>query len=819
MLENSTATSAELSIGQGLKKQSDTVWAHADSSQLAAEGGVSEAASTAAPKEPGSCGMGVPPGASPSSLQEDPKPVFSARKAKAFVSLLIHLPSVAATMALLGLYIAAIPWAPPGPSSSVLSALQFAAKVHESLIVTSITSIVFHRLRYELMSARGISFGLLAASFQLGSLGYLASPEFWATTNWRTRIGSYQLHTVLLIVASAVLVLACGPSSAIAIIPQSGLWPVPGLATQQDPRDGDTAVLGEAYIGAEYSDLYPTLLDFPPGAGQFGTYCNKLSLVPCMAGGWPYIFAYLSGTFVADLTFDLTTATGAGTNLTANISIPATHGARVLSGQAQTWPVDNGPGSPEGANFTRYIFSNTLAYATTPVDFLISAMNWQFDRLQQESLHPSAQLQLGHPLSGPPLAWKQPQVFLQCQQLKLLLTSANSTNASVEFPSGIHPSFNLPLASFLAPLYSECLSSAGCSEGNITFMDWADHIPFPVSASTVSTLDISNATSFGVILGLNVEIEVCIVEAFWTDFSSMVVNTTVAGLPPSTYIGLDATSLQSNSHAANVGQLITMDASLPNSENMLGAQIQFPDPRADPFGLTVGMALAQQCQGYLLCNSFSLALLLADGLARLQAKYDYVFLSTDAGGRPVFLDEYVVNSQSATGPHYSWTPVADTNMIVHAENWTHNASVHSTQLQNTTIFTEIPMTVYEQTYGYRFEGPLTFLAWAVLLSHVAIVSAHVAIVVFGRPWSSSAWSGLGELLALVHHSMPSKLLENTSSGVDKSSTWRLTAAVRETQSGDALEVVLFDERTTGRTASSTINKRTGRLPRPERRYG
>jgi hypothetical protein len=119
-----------------------------------------------------------------------------------------------------------------------LSALQIAAKVHEILILVSLSSMVLHYTRKLMVAPGGISFGLLEAAYQSG-----LSSNPWTIGNWQAlkhlknriktkdaskeagssdKLRAYHLVTLLFIFA--FLALFIGPASAITLLPQLGWW-------------------------------------------------------------------------------------------------------------------------------------------------------------------------------------------------------------------------------------------------------------------------------------------------------------------------------------------------------------------------------------------------------------------------------------------------------------------------------------------------------------------------------------------------------------------------------------------------------------------
>ena len=95
-----------------------------------------------------------------------------------------------------------------------LQSLQYVVKAHEILMTASITDVVLHRIRWDLISA-GVPFGLLSAAYQLSDLSYLKSIEFrrgfWG---YQTRDRSFRrLSLGVLVGLSCFLSVFVGPSS------------------------------------------------------------------------------------------------------------------------------------------------------------------------------------------------------------------------------------------------------------------------------------------------------------------------------------------------------------------------------------------------------------------------------------------------------------------------------------------------------------------------------------------------------------------------------------------------------------------------------
>lgn len=119
-----------------------------------------------------------------------------------------------------------------GTDSVKLGALQFAAKMHELLINSSIAMMLLSLIRYELTVESGLPFGALIAGHRFSELGYFWSLDFWgAVLSYPSRY-SFRRKVFLVagVGAATFLAATAAPSSAIAIMPQLGLWPCCGTS-------------------------------------------------------------------------------------------------------------------------------------------------------------------------------------------------------------------------------------------------------------------------------------------------------------------------------------------------------------------------------------------------------------------------------------------------------------------------------------------------------------------------------------------------------------------------------------------------------------
>jgi hypothetical protein len=110
------------------------------------------------------------------------------------------------------------------------------------------------------------------------------------------------------------------------------------------------------------------------------------------------------------------------------------------------------------------------------------------------------------------------------------------------------------------------------------------------------------------------------------------------------------------------------------------------------------------------------------------------------------------------------------------------------ELQDSSLYTEIPVRMEYFGYGYNMRGPLIKFAFVALLLHSVLALVHVAITLKSRK-SSKSWSRIGDLVALSLNSKPSSLLANTGGGVRRGRTWALRIKV-EADKNDRLSFVV-----------------------------
>jgi hypothetical protein len=204
-----------------------------------------------------------------------------------------------------------------------LNFLQLAAKLHELLILASISALVLHAVQTHLTGRSGLPLGMIANAFELGSAQFLRRKAFWSFL-WQVDPATGKafpyMRFWLLSLFSTILVTLAGPSSAIAVIPTLNYFDV--------PRPFEAPVL-PYYVWNVSTELWPTELTAASlNAPSSGIACNDpdsdADQEICPVGGFDDTYDWAGGLLFAD--------TDTGTN----ISFPDATGAtrRIVSARS-----------------------------------------------------------------------------------------------------------------------------------------------------------------------------------------------------------------------------------------------------------------------------------------------------------------------------------------------------------------------------------------------------------------------------------------------------------------------------------------------------
>lgn len=152
---------------------------------------------------------------------EEPKVAIFKDRRRAGISAVLHGIPLAAVVALITInlrptYIGNVP-------TTVRGAIQFAAKLLETMIQTFLATVFLQWTRHNVLGSKPISLGSFLAPYRITNISYLWSLELWGavTATSRRRLIIQILLTLIII----VLITLVGPSSAILMIPHLSSFP------------------------------------------------------------------------------------------------------------------------------------------------------------------------------------------------------------------------------------------------------------------------------------------------------------------------------------------------------------------------------------------------------------------------------------------------------------------------------------------------------------------------------------------------------------------------------------------------------------------
>ncbi|RDW65733.1 uncharacterized protein DSM5745_09472 [Aspergillus mulundensis] len=170
----------------------------------------------------------------PSDHDEPPKVVITRSIPAALRSCAVHLIPIAVSSTVIafntnGAYLGADLMSPFKSETINLMLFQLAAKAHEIAIVASLSVIVLHCLRHELLFGEGLPLGLLGSGLAFNHLEYFFSKEFYGSLKYVHEAGkTRKLALVLLIMVAGMVATLAGPASATLLVPKSQDWSAGG---------------------------------------------------------------------------------------------------------------------------------------------------------------------------------------------------------------------------------------------------------------------------------------------------------------------------------------------------------------------------------------------------------------------------------------------------------------------------------------------------------------------------------------------------------------------------------------------------------------
>lgn len=209
------------------------------------------------------------------SLREGPKEILQRSWSAAVIRNIIHIVPIGGAITIAYLNIAGFY---VGDSFDGILALQFAAKLHEILIIASLSHIMLFQVRNEVVSNHGLPFGALNSGFQISQPNYLWSLELWGVLTASAFSWCRKIRFLAFVISSITLAASVGPSSAVGMIPRIKWWP-----------DSPTTI----WFNTTEDQIFPAYMS----AHNISKKCANSSALGtwmrCPWNGWQdYIYAY-----------------------------------------------------------------------------------------------------------------------------------------------------------------------------------------------------------------------------------------------------------------------------------------------------------------------------------------------------------------------------------------------------------------------------------------------------------------------------------------------------------------------------------------------
>lgn len=629
-----------------------------------------------------------------------------------------------------------------GQDTEKLAGLQFAAKLHELLMIASLGVIVFTKVRQELVSIRGLPYGAVFAACQIDSIATLWSMEFWAMIfdAWEHKKGhakTQKWFLVALVAVCVILGVSVGPSTAVLMRPRLDNW----------PSGGSTF-----YIGATVDDLIPTTIS----ASSSLSHCLEDTGDPaCPYGDWASIAqGYLSFDKALAPLGDMPLIL----NLASTYSIPQMSLRQRSDGNGnQLWP-------------------SAFTLATAPY-FAVSDGLAEVGRLwalAAANAPNRARFRYRQDVTYS-VDTVQPLVMVYCNDAVLPLTNFTPTleNITLDFPD---------LGSLSGSAYANGAAGSATYNGGLVFESattrqqvldlilsgnpdllWIDDSN--LLNGTSSTLWVVATLPVGVAQGPS--FYCCSIDSRQANVTMQATRNQpklVTGTPDSWYLTgtyNDAWEkvFPSAAWAAYLNPL-TSTGGGPNTSN---------SSKIPLFGSLVESALPADVDIPLIIES-TLATMLANGLAR--SSYNTSMIGT-------------LNGYNDSDPAWEEAFMPKQALGFGGDPW----NITEAQRAGATQFT---MMAEALGYAYARQGAAQIAAIAVLLVYILLALSHM-VYSLNTGNTSTAWDSSPEIAALALNSERTRQMPNTGAGIAHVDTFKEPVWIRATTDG-RLQFVLADTR-------------------------
>lgn len=641
----------------------------------------------------------------------------------------------------------------PGHDPVDMAALQLTAKLQELLIIASIGTIVYHRIRHDLLNSRGLPFGLLGSGLSFTQISYLWSPEFIGALSCNSH---WMLYGIILL--SGIIASTAGPATAVLLIPRTISFPV-GYSDYY--INGTADHLWPTYIGLDkylpnYTNAHGEAIDCASNYGYTSAVCPSggyLSLLNHFSAGTmgnrggiattssqtPGIFAQSvrGGILVQSPRGQVAPQTLSGLVRNEDISETysyATHGA-TTNLQMQL-------------NYDWYLAAQDAEFMY-PINIQVS--RYRFYAVQQTSVQSQA-----------------PAVRVLCHQGQNL--PVNST--TVEFPS--LPEYEVSISVNGTTLHThevDVSSLADMEPSNKTRITWHDF---------QSALPPGDSVTYGLIL-----------EAPWYNKTSRIVSgcsidarwaqSTVWARFPGPFQATFSHTRQATGGFRRTSFLPANDSSWRRilfDQAWLNA-VDFEVPESAPGHTSNGASAVEamiEASG-ILSNTTDLT---ADNGTSASIRHlEYVIASvlSDAISRAGSFRSYNITGRVDEWPFLFYNASPHSNDIL---RWSRALRPPDYSPSN---YTRMRTDQTVTGYGYQASTSSDYLSLLVLFTHLLIALMHTIYVLFITHRTSGCWDTFSELLVLAQQSAPAKeALQNTCAGIERLSTFKHRVRIKVSDS-------------------------------------
>ncbi|KAI1194773.1 hypothetical protein F5X97DRAFT_265619 [Nemania serpens] len=710
------------------------------------------------------------------------RPKIALTKRFSWLHPLVHLLPVGVTLGILQLSFRMVYWDDDTRYDTRWQAvLQFPAKLHEILVVGSLSAMVLHIFRRMLVNSKGIPLGLMVGAFQIGSAEYLISKSFVKPLRHTLSHGQYKTFLVALALGLAIVFsFLVGPASAGALIPVLAWWDI--------PRPFNDSLLFTSYVGRSPAELYPLAL-------------QRSGINPgCLGDDWRYQGCPAEG-------FDVL-ADWAWTRVKERYRYNVTEGQHYnptmlssFSGQVQREIVTElmaAKNSSTAAAITATLHSSTLALTDAFWHYISSNVVGKINKVKHPKFIVSRDTPMSIPLVqvqcvsydyGQARSGDSPLTF---ETTAMVDDFSNSGSNTYSWMDWIVPDAEW---NFTRPL-------------NITNVRWVDAAGIkgtqgePLHASLAAVVTLPKSYRFTLANGSKIPDQrsftsPCIIDARWAttditfDTTDVVVGTSLTDWLNSVNLLTDDVDVRAKLSKWKISDPIAISPDWATTLNTVNSKtaddsiyrgLNFAERLIQEFVNTVDEGNGDVNLDFFPSSGQSTPRDIANDVAIILGTTVADWLS-----RSTFRDTNFTTALSAERDG----AVSTVDLLFQRSS----SAFRTTELSALADQTPVVFRVQRYGWGYGLNTDTIWFSVVILLTHAFLVLVYFAYsFVFwcrAKGWTSNAWGTIGEFVALAVISPPADELRNSGAGIHHSRTWMTELRIREGGSDpERLELVV-----------------------------